>query len=226
LKLSPFEINDKPNGRRKLCLKDKGVDVFEKKKIIEIPKTFKQRKSFFKEGNTMEIYITDLAAYNNGHLVGEWVSLPIGEDDLKAKIDEILSIGAEACEDDNHDEIFLTDFECDYLEIGEFDNPFKLNEIAEQADGLNDHELKMVSFLLRNGLVKDFTEALEKYEDVIIHENSTMEDVAYDFIDGFYNLKDLPPILANAIDYEKIGRELSYDGRYFEEDVDIYEYLG
>lgn len=58
-------------------MKDKGVDVFEKKKIIEIPKTFKQRKSFFKEENTMEIYITDLAAYNNGHLIGEWVSLPM-----------------------------------------------------------------------------------------------------------------------------------------------------
>lgn len=174
----------------------------------------------------MEIFITDLAAYNNGYLIGEWVSLPMDEDKLKAKIDEILLIGTEACGDDEHEEIFLTDYECDYLEIGEFDNPFKLNEIAEQADGLNDHELKMVGFLLRNGLVKDFEEALEKYEDVIIHEDSTMEDVAYDFIDGFYNLKDLPPILANAIDYHKIGRDLEMDGRYFEEDGDIYEYLG
>jgi hypothetical protein len=179
-----------------------------------------------KEGNTMEIYITDLAAYNNGHLVGEWVSLPMNEENLTSKINEILSIGAEACGDDEHEEIFITDYECDYMEIGEFDNPFKLNEMAEQADGLNDHELKMVEFLLRNGLVKDFEEALEKCEDVIIHENSTMEDVAYDFIDGFYNLKDLPPIIANAIDYEQIGRELSYDGRYFEEDGDIYEYFG
>lgn len=173
----------------------------------------------------MEIYITDLSAYST-HLIGEWVSLPMDENDLKAKIDEILTIGAEACGDDEHEEIFITDYECDFMEIGEYDNIFKLNEIAEQADGLNDHEVKMVRFLLRNCLVKDFEEALEKYEDVIIHEDSTMEDVAYDFIDGFYNLKDLPPILANAIDYEKIGRELSYDGQYFEEDGDIYEYLG
>ncbi|MCI4406763.1 MAG: antirestriction protein ArdA [Sulfuricurvum sp.] len=118
----------------------------------------------------MEICITDLAAYNNGHLIGEFVSLPIDEKDLKSKIDEILSIGAQSCEDDEHEEIFIADYECEYLEIGEFDNPFKLNEIAEQADRLNDHELKMVSFLLRNGLVGNFEEALEKYEDVIIHE--------------------------------------------------------
>lgn len=173
----------------------------------------------------MDIYITDLSAYAT-HLIGKWISLPMDEEDLKAKINEILTIGAEACGDFKHEEIFITDYECDFMEIGEYDNIFKLNEIAEQADGLNDHELKMVGFLLRNGLVKDFEEALEKYEDVIMHEDSTMEDVAYDFIDGFYNLKDLPPIIANAIDYEQIGRELSYDGRYFEEDGDIYEYLG
>ena len=75
----------------------------------------------------MEIYITDLAAYNNGHLIGEWVSLPRDEDNLKSKITEILSIGAEACGDDNHEEILLTDYECSFMEIGEFDNPFKLN---------------------------------------------------------------------------------------------------
>lgn len=174
----------------------------------------------------MEIYITDLAAYNNGHLIGEWVSLPMDEDDLKAKINEILTIGAEVCEDDEHEEIFITDYECNFIEIGEYDNPFKLNKIAQQADELNDHERKMVGFLLRNGLVSNFEEALDKYEDVIIHEDSRMEDVAYDFIDGFYNLKDLPPIIANAIDYRQIGRELEMDGRYFEEDGDIYEYLG
>ena len=82
---------------------------------------------FLKEGNAMEIYITDLAAYNNGHLIGEWVSLPRDEDNLKSKITEILSIGAEACGDDNHEEILLTDYECSFMEIGEFDNPFKLN---------------------------------------------------------------------------------------------------
>lgn len=88
----------------------------------------------------MEIYITDLSAYST-HLIGEWVSLPMDEDDLKAKIEEILTIGAKTCGDYKHEEIFITDYECSFMEIGEYDNLFKLNEIAEQADGLNDHEL-------------------------------------------------------------------------------------
>lgn len=174
----------------------------------------------------MEIFITDLAAYNNGYLIGEWVSLPMDEDDLKAKINEILTIGAEACGNTENEEIFLTDYECRFMEIGEFDNPFKLNEIAKQADGLNDHELKMVGFLLRNGLVKDFTEALEKYEDVIIHEDSTMEDIAYEYVNECYNLDSLPSIISNNIDYQSIARDMEIDGNYFEQDGDIYEYLG
>jgi hypothetical protein len=173
----------------------------------------------------MEIYITDLSAYAT-HLIGEWISLPMNEDDLQAKIDEILTIGAKACGDFKHEEVFITDYECDFMEIGEYDNIFKLNEIAEQADGLNDHELKMIGFLIRNGLVKDFEEALDRYEDVIIHENCSFQDIAYDFVNECYNLNDLPSIISNNIDYESIGRQMEMEGNYFEENGDIYEYLG
>ncbi len=172
----------------------------------------------------MEIYITDLAAYNNGNLIGEWVALPMDADDLQAKITEILSTGAKACKNGEHEEIFITDYECDFMEIGEYSDPFQLNEIAEQANDLSDYELKAIKFLLNNYLVKDLNEALEKYEDVIIHENSTMEDLAYELINECYAIDSLPSIIANNIDYEKIGRELKMEGRYYEEDGDIYEY--
>lgn len=173
----------------------------------------------------MEIYITDQSAFST-HLIGEWVSLPMEENNLKAKIEEILTIGAKACGDFKHEEIFITDYECSFMEIGEYDNIFKLNEIAKQADGLNDHELKMVGFLLRNGLAKDYFEAVEHIEDIIIHENCTFQDIAYDFVNECYNLNDLPSIISNNIDYESIGRQMEMEGTYFEEDGDIYEYLG
>jgi hypothetical protein len=172
----------------------------------------------------MEIYITDLAAYNNGHLIGEWVALPMDEDDLRAKITEILAMGAQVCGDSEHEEIFITDYESDLMTIGEYADQFQLNEIAEQAENLSDCEVKAVKFLLNNYLVKDFNEALEKYEEVIIHESTTFEDLAYEFINECYGIDSLPAIIANNIDYEKIGRELEMDGRYFEVDGDIYEY--
>lgn len=172
----------------------------------------------------MEIFITDLAAYNAGYLIGQWVSLPMDTQDLHAKIAEILASGAEVCGDGEHEEMFITDYECDFIEIGEYDDPFELNVMAEKVESLSDYEVKAVKFLLKNYLVQDFDEAIEKYDDVIIHEDTTMEDLAYEFVNECYNLNSLPLIISNNIDYIAIGREMELDGRYFEEDGDIYEY--
>lgn len=174
----------------------------------------------------MEIYITDLAAYNNGHLIGEWVSLPMDEDDLKSKIDEILSIGAKACGNIKNEEIFITDYESNFMEIGEYDDPYKLNEIAQKMERMNYYFKKMTKFLLSNNLVSNLNEAIEEAENVIIHENSTMEDVAYEYVNECYDLNSLPSIISNNIDYKSIARDMEIEGRYFEVDGDIYEYLG
>ena len=175
----------------------------------------------------MEIYITDLAAYNNGHLIGEWVSLPMSKNDLNLKISEILLRGTEVCnKDEIHEEFFITDYECDFMEIGEYDDVYNLNDIAAKMERMNDHFKKITKFLLSNNLVSNLNEAIEEVENVIIHEDSTMEDIAYEFVNECYNLNDLPSIISNNIDYEAIGREMEMDGRYFKEDGDIYEYLG
>ncbi len=59
----------------------------------------------------LNVYITDLSAYNSGYLVGEWVSLPINEDDLHDKVREILTNGASLCGEEEHEESFITDWE-------------------------------------------------------------------------------------------------------------------
>lgn len=174
----------------------------------------------------MTIYITDLGAYNNGYLIGEHISLPMDEDDLKSKIDEILSIGAKACGDTEHEEIFITDFECDFMEIGEYDDPYKLNEIAAKMERMNDHFKKITKFLLSNNLVSSLNEAIEEAENVIVYENSTLEDVAYEFVNECYDLDSLPSIISNNISYKNIAHDMELEGRYFDVDGDIYEYLG
>ncbi len=45
----------------------------------------------------MRIYITDLEAYNNGHLVGEWHELPINDDLLAESIENVLNAGKRVC---------------------------------------------------------------------------------------------------------------------------------
>jgi len=176
----------------------------------------------------MRIYITDLEAYNNGHLVGAWSQLPMNEDLLAESIENVLQEGKSICEDEHfHEEYFITDYECDYMEIEEYSNLDKLNEIAEAMESIDEDGVKAINFLIENQFVKDIFEAIESYEESVrIYEDSTMEDIAYNLIEECYNLDDMPSIIANNIDYESIARDMEIEGSYYKVDSDIYEYIG
>ena len=154
----------------------------------------------------MRVYLTDLASYNNGNLVGKWVSLPMSEEELSSKIQEILELGS-AIDGygEAHEEYFITDYECEFMEVGEYDNLDKLNEIAEAMEEIDEDGVKAINFLVENHLVKDIFEAIESYEDSVrIYEDSSMEHIAYDYVNECYNLDELAPLIANNLDYEEI----------------------
>ena len=51
----------------------------------------------------LKVYITDLSAYNQGMLIGKFVSLPMTMEDLENELLEVLKEGAEACKDKEHE---------------------------------------------------------------------------------------------------------------------------
>ncbi|WP_434580460.1 antirestriction protein ArdA [Sulfurimonas sp. NW15] len=175
----------------------------------------------------MRVYITDLEAYNNGHLVGEWYQLPMSEDLLAESIENVLNEGKEICEDEHfHEEYFIADYECEYMEIDEYANLTKHNEVAEAMEAMSEYEIKIIKFLLDNHIVSDIFEAIEQRDDVRVYEDQTMEDIAYDLIEECYNLDNIPSIISNNIDYKSIARDLEIEGSYYKFGSDIYEYIG
>ncbi len=44
----------------------------------------------------MKIYLTDLQAYNEGHLVGRWITLPLTGFELAQALSEVLNEGETA----------------------------------------------------------------------------------------------------------------------------------
>ena len=72
----------------------------------------------------MKIYLTNLGKYNEGQLVGEWVELPVSQEELKEVFERIGIDGKE------YEEYFITDYECDFYQIGEYENLDTLNEIG------------------------------------------------------------------------------------------------
>ena len=77
----------------------------------------------------LKIYVTNLKEYNNGKIIGEWVSLPC--EGLEEVLNKISNNG--------NDELFISDYETDIsnLKISEYDDILQLNEIAEEIDNLS-----------------------------------------------------------------------------------------
>ena len=180
----------------------------------------------------LQIYLTDLSAYNKGYLFGEWLSLPC--DDLEDKLSKILKAGEAICfiEEnyyEKHEEYFITDWEweeVDLFELDEYENVFSLNEQLKLIENCTNNELKAIRFLLNEQIVSKLEDAYYKAEDVIIYENQTLSDVAYELLNECYNLDKLPSIITSHIDYDSVARDLELDGNHTVIGNDVYEYHG
>ena len=168
---------------------------------------------FYNETANLSVYIANLGEYTNGKLVGDWVSLPIDEDDFK---DFLKTIG-------NPEELAIHDYENNLglygLKIGEYMSIKELNELGERMGNISPSEVKAFNALY--GALGDFEHTLERFEleDFIFYENMTMEEVAQEYIKECCGINSH---LENYIDYKALVRDMGYDGYYVTEYGVIY----
>ena len=173
----------------------------------------------------MKIYLTDLQAYNEGHLVGRWLELPMNIEDLQQALVQVLNVGETVSGTDGHEELFITDYEA-IIAINEYDDIYKLNELAEITDNLDADDLLKLKLLSYEGYDerKVLENGLDNY-NVEIHDYSSdtsftdvYELLASDLVDeGLFGT--IPSNLVNYIDYGAIGRDLSMEYVEFEHAV-------
>lgn len=152
----------------------------------------------------IKIFLTNLAAYNRGSLIGEWVTLPVEEDELQSKLDKILAAGKPGDE-----EYFITDYEPDSLKLSEYTNIFDLNEQATEADNMDED---VVETLLQSYTLEETIEIINNGEYFVYTDCSDMGDVAREVINESGMLNALPENLQYYFDYEAYGRDLDLDG--------------
>jgi len=183
----------------------------------------------------LKIYMTDLAAYNKGFLLGEWITLPMNEDKLSEAISKVLRGGEAICTleygYEEHEEYFITDWEfedgLELFEVGEYSSPYTLNKELQLIEDQGNNRLKELSFLLNEGYASDVEDAISKVDDVILYEDQTMNDVAFNLMDEMYGVDyKLPAIIANNIDYDGIAYDLEIGGNYTVIANDVFEYIG
>lgn len=127
----------------------------------------------------LNIYLTNLGKYNEGELIGEWVKLPITDEELE-KVFERIGINEE------YEEYFITDFESDFgYSVNEYDNLDELNEVAEKIEDIDEDQGEIVKALIHDlGYTVD--EAIDKITDgdyIIWSDCDNMTDVAYQMVE-------------------------------------------
>lgn len=165
----------------------------------------------------LKIYLTNLGKYNEGFLVGEWVTLPVSDEELEAVLERI-GISEDPDENGNYyEETFITDYETDIegLNVGEYDSISDLNDLAESVEGLDSYEETALEAFLENGC--SFEEALENVKDGnyrIYSDCHDMTDVAYEVVEELDYLHGVPENIARYFDYESFGRDLGIEGTF------------
>lgn len=150
----------------------------------------------------MKIFLTNLGKYNEG----EWVELPVSQGELQEVFDHIGI----------NEEYFITDYECNFYEVGEYENLDTLNEIAERIEELDEKESKVVKALMSE-LGYTLDEAIDKVNsgDYRIYSDcDNMTDIAYQVVEECEYLNNVPDNVARYFDYESFGRDLGIERTY------------
>ena len=164
----------------------------------------------------LRAYVTNLGKYNEGQLIGEWVSFPVKREEYQ-KVLERIGIGQE------YKKTFITDYESGIYglvdNLGEYEDIESLNYLAGKLEGLTSEEYEKFNAIMEsaidlregNGIqsLVNLTENLDCYE--------VLPDVTDDASYGWYIIKNqlqrynLPMVngvnLTEYLDAEQIGRD-------------------
>lgn len=157
----------------------------------------------------MKIFLANLGKYNEGELVGKWVSLP-----CQNITKELETIGVK--EGSRYEEYFIPDYEYTFFEIGEYANLKKLNELAKKLQ--ENEKLQEIEeageFDWLGGYLEAYgcniEEAIDEYRDTSKwYPGKSLLDVAEELIHTQFKV---PKELKMYIDYEGYARDLSFNG--------------
>ena len=177
----------------------------------------------------MEIrgYVANLGRYNEGKLIGEWVTFPVDEDE-RSEVLQRIGISDEPDEQGRiYEEYFFADWDCGCdFGFGEYEDVDHINEIAESADNLDSFEEEALESMIDYSF--DPEEALNKIADgdvLFYFDCDNMEDVAYEVVEQTEMLAGVDDTIARYFDYEAYGRDLEIEGTFIPTETGYIEVI-
>ena len=161
----------------------------------------------------LDIFVNTWGNYNeNGADGGEWITLPMEQEELEEKLEAI----AQAMGDDDP-EFCIHDYEytgeIDLDEINEYTDIYEINDLCNEAAALAEYELEEIAAAIE-AFGYSFKKAMELQQGnmFIFYAGQDLEDVAYDLVEECYFTKETPEIFRTYFDYKAFARDLGFDG--------------
>lgn len=156
----------------------------------------------------IEGFITNLGKYNEGELIGEWITFPIDEEELEEVLERI-GINEE------YEEYFFTDYENNLLGLGEYESIEHINEIAEELEDIDEDD-EIIDAILEEFNEYEAIEILKDRDFIIYYDCNDMEDVAIEYAEQTGLLHGIPENIARYFDFEALGRDMDIEGHFIE----------
>ncbi len=160
----------------------------------------------------LNIFVNTWGNYNeNGADGGQWITLPMEEDELEEVLENIAALM-----EDNDPEWFINDYEwtidTELGDVHEMDSILEWNERCQEADDLEEYEAEEIAAAME-AYGYTFTEAYERQQRgcFVFYAGRDLQEVAEEIADECY-LYNAPEFLARYFDYEAFARDLSFDG--------------
>lgn len=161
----------------------------------------------------LNIFVNTWGNYNeNGADGGEWITLPMNEDELEEKLEQIAAaMGDNDPEWAIHDSEWTTDI--DLFDVSEHDNITELNDRLSELESLEEWELEEIAAAIE-AFEYSFMEAVDRQQRgyFTLYRNMDLTEVAEELVNECYFTKDTPDIFTRYFDFEAFGRDLSFDG--------------
>ena len=160
----------------------------------------------------LNLFVNTWGNYNeNGADGGQWITLPMEEDELEEVLENIAALM-----EDNDPEWFINDYEwtidTELGDVHEMDSILEWNERCQEADDLEEYEAEEIAAAME-AYGYTFAEAYERQQRgcFVFYAGRDLQEVAEEIADECY-LYNAPEFLARYFDYEAFARDLSFDG--------------
>lgn len=176
---------------------------------------------------TIDIYLSSLSEYINGNENGEWLTLPMSNEELTNKFSEIVGKGKEW---------IILENTAPFV-IGEYENVFKLNEFMQNISsyGLDEEEIQILAKV--SDTQEDLRNTIDNGNYTIINADEVSEGWAITYGEecfgmvlhecGYNNLfsHPIPEEMIDYINFEQVWIALSINDGWEAVTVDNVTYL-